>query len=338
MATMYDVARLAGVSIATVSAVVNGTAYVSPELTKRVREAIDDLDYTINHLAHSFQTRRTKTVGMLIPEGGSPDPFYGEVVRGAEDVLRGEGYLLILGHTYNDVTEQSRYLGAFRSRFVDGVLLFQAPGDDEELQTLIRERPIVFVGRQPSGVEADVVATDIALGTRLGVQHLISRGHERIALLTIESSMSVRDLRYRGWRSALQRAGLPADKTLVATGRLTADSAEEQMETLLGLAERPTAVFVDNLVMVTGVLRALHKRGLSCPRDLEIVSSDDAEWLDVFQPPISTIVQPSYELGARSAQLLLERMAQPNDPKRKIVLKPTLRPREGEDSQFGGAV
>src|SRR5689334_19619194 len=133
MATIYDVARKAGVSTATVSAVINRTSYVSPELTQRVKVAIKELDYTLNHLAHAMQTRTTRTIGMLIPDMGNPDPFYGEVVRGAEDVLRKKGYLLILGHTYNRVEEQSRYLSAFRSRLVDGVLLFQSAGSDEEL-------------------------------------------------------------------------------------------------------------------------------------------------------------------------------------------------------------
>ena len=99
MATIYDVAKHASVSIATVSAVLNRSAYVSPELTKRVKLAVDELDYTINHLAHSLQTRVTRTIGMLIPDVANPDPFYGQVVRGAEDVFRRKGYLLILGHT-----------------------------------------------------------------------------------------------------------------------------------------------------------------------------------------------------------------------------------------------
>lgn len=192
MATIYDVARQAGVSIATVSAVLNKSSYVSPELTRRVKQAVNEMDYTINHLAHSLQTRETRTIGMLIPEVGNPDPFYGQVVRGAEDIFRRKGYLLILGHTYNRLAEQSRYLAAFRSRLVDGVLLFQAAGEDEELNRMIaKKRPIVFVGRVPSGIGADIVATDIVAGTQMGTERLISRGHRRIGLLTVGSSLSV---------------------------------------------------------------------------------------------------------------------------------------------------
>jgi hypothetical protein len=122
--------------------VLNGTAYVSPQLTARVKQAVDELDYTMNHLAHALQTKSTRTIGILMPGEVNPDPFFGEVVRGAEDVFRKKDYLLIVGHTYNQVAEQSRYLAAFRARLVDGVLLFQAPGRD----------PPRIVEAQPGGL------------------------------------------------------------------------------------------------------------------------------------------------------------------------------------------
>ena len=118
MPTIYDVAKRAGVSTATVSAVLNRSTYVSPELTKRVKAVAEELDYRINHLARSLQIGRTNTIGMLIPLFGTPDPFYSQVVQGVEDVLRKKGYALILGQTHNSVEEQSRYISAFRSRFV----------------------------------------------------------------------------------------------------------------------------------------------------------------------------------------------------------------------------
>ncbi len=326
MPTIYDVAKRAGVSIATVSAVLNRTAYVSPELMKRVKLAVDELDYTINHLAHSLQTRKTRTVGMLIPDMGNPDPFYGQVVRGAEDVLRKKGYLLILGHTYNQVEEQSRYLSAFRSRLVDGVLLFQVPGQDSELQRMLdKKQPLVFVGRIPAGLSADVVATDIAGGTKAGVAHLASRGHRRIGLITVEKSMSVSEARVTGWKQALRSSKLPADDTLIVKTELNAEAGRVAALRLLDLADRPTAIFADNLVITTGVLKALQEKGLACPEDVELVSSDDAEWLDVFHPPISTIVQPSYEVGTSAAEILLKRIKHPKRPAETVLLKPRLK-------------
>ena len=329
MATIYDVARKAEVSTATVSAVINRTAYVSPELTVRVKQAIKDLDYTPNHLARAMQTRTTRTIGMLIPDTGNPDPFYGEVVRGAEDVLRKKGYLLILGHTYNRVEEQSRYLSAFRSRLVDGVLLFQAAGMDEELERMLSHHaPVVFVGRVPERTDVDIVATDIEHGTRLGTKHLLERGHRRVGLITVGSSMSVASFRLEGWRKAHAAARLSADPALCAVGDFSVESGRAAMQRLLDLSEPPTALFIDNLVIATGVIHALRERSLECPGDVEIVSSDDAEWLDVFDPPITTIVQPSYELGAKSAEVLLKRIRHPRRPAESLFLKPSLKIRD----------
>ena len=172
MPTIYDVARRAGVSTYTVSSVLNRTAYVSPELTKRVMAAVQEVDYTINALARSLQTRKTLTIGMLIPD--IANPFYATVVRGVEDVLKRAGYSLILGSTYNDRDEQARYIGVFRSKQVDGLLLFVAPGDDAEIRALVEaKKAVVFVGRVPIDLNADIVSADNAKGAQLAVLHLI---------------------------------------------------------------------------------------------------------------------------------------------------------------------
>jgi LacI family transcriptional regulator, galactose operon repressor len=328
MATIYDVAERAGVSIATVSAVINRSAYVSPELTKRVNQAIQELDYTINQVAHALQTRRTRTIGMLIPDTGAPDPFYGQVVRGAEDVLRRRGYLLFLGHTYNSVAEQTRYLSAFRARLVDGVLLFQAPGEDKELERLIEsKKPLVFVGRVPKDVDADVVATDIQAGTRMAIDHLLIQGHRRIGMVLVSASMSVHANRIAGWRAALRKHGVQRDESYLVSGELSSDAGARGTDRLLGLPDPPTAIFTDNLVLTTGVLKVLKQRGIKCPGEMLLASSDDAEFLDVFQPPITTIVQPSYKLGEEAAELLLQRIRFPKRLYKKHILKPELRVR-----------
>lgn len=265
---------------------------------------------------------------MLIPGEVAPDPFFAEVVRGAEDLFRKKGYLLIVGHTYNQVEEQSRYLSAFRGRLVDGVLLFQTPGDDPELNRLVeKKRPLVFVGRVPSDLEADVVVNDIVTGTRIGVEHLIRKGHQRIGLSTIEKSLSVSESRIVGWKRALKAHRLPVDETLVVKTEIAVESSRAGARALLQREARPTAIFADNLLMTTGILQALQDAGLSCPEDVELVSSDDAEWLNVFRPPITTIVQPNYELGAKAAEILLRRIRHPKRPFETVMLKPQLRVR-----------
>lgn len=323
MATIYDVAKRAGVSTYTVSSVLNRSAYVSPELTKRVMEAVRELDYTINDLARSLQTRKTRTVGMLIPD--IANPFYAKVVRGVEDVLKKAGYSLILGSTYNNLAEQSRCIAVFRSKQVDGLLLFVAPGDESDIRSLIEaKKPVVFVGRVPLQLTADSVTADNVKGVYLAVSHLTAKGHTRIALINGQAGLSSSKDRVNGWRKALRKAGLRAPKEYVHHGDWTAASGYECASALLDLPEPPTAIFTANFLMMTGVLKALQDRKLKCPGDVEVMSSDDSEWLDVFEPRISTVVQPSYEMGAEAARLLLKRIKEPDRGFEQIVLPPQL--------------
>ncbi|MDZ4801017.1 MAG: LacI family DNA-binding transcriptional regulator [Bryobacteraceae bacterium] len=323
MPTIYDVAKRARVSTYTVSTVLNRTAAVSPELTKRVLEAVRELDYTINELARGLQMRRTRTIGMLIPD--IANPFYAKVVRGVEDVLRGATYSLLLGSTYNDPVEQSRYVGVFRSRQVDGLLLFVAPGESPEVQALARERkPLVFVGRLPIHFDADSVSADNTLGAELAVAHLASKGHRRIGLVNGQTGLSSSAERVAGWKRALKRVGGSTAARYVIHCDWTASCGHDAALKLADLPQPPTAVFTANFLMMTGVLKALKERGLSCPEDVEVMSSDDSEWLDVFEPRISTVAQPSYEMGTEAAQLVLKRIASPDRPFKRVVLQPRL--------------
>ena len=223
MATIHDVAKRAGVSTYTVSAVLNQSAFVSAELTKRVREAVAELDYTVNELARGLQSRKTRTVGMLIPD--IANPFYAKVVRGVEDILREAGYSLILGNTYNKPEEQLRYCSVFRSRQVDGLLLFVAPGESPEVRRMVdAKKPVVFVGRAPGDYEADTVTADNVLGTRIATEHLIAKGHRRIALITGHASITANVERVRGWHRAFRRAGLKADPRWACDGDWSAQS------------------------------------------------------------------------------------------------------------------
>jgi LacI family transcriptional regulator len=323
MPTIYDVAKRAAVSTYTVSSVINQSAYVSPELTKRVLKAVRELDYTPNALARGLQTRKTKTAGMLIPDIGSP--FYSRVVRGVEHRLRQANYSLMLGNTYNSPEEQTRYLSVFRSQQVDGLLLFLAAGDESEPERIVKaKRPVVFVGRTPRTFRADSVSADNVKGTRLAIDHLLAAGHERIGIIIGQASLSTSADRVEGWRKSMRKAKLPAPACLVGEGDWSSDSGYSVAKKLLELAPRPTAIFAGNFLMMTGALRALKERGLRCPADVQVVSSDDSEWLDVFTPPITTVVQPSFAMGEHAADLLLKRMQQPSRKFENIVLNPEL--------------
>ena len=324
VATIYDVAKLARVSTYTVSCVVNKSAFVSPELTERVLSAVKKLDYTPNAVARSLQTRNTKTVGMLIPD--IANPFYARVVRGVEDRLSKDGYSLLLGNTYNSSETQSRYLTLFRGRQVDAMLLFMAAGGEEAVQRLVREkqRPVVCLGRVPQTFDCDSVSADYIKGTRMAVEHLIGKGHKRIGLVTGELELSAGRDRVEGWRQALQAHRLKADDGLIEAGDWTEASGFEGAQRLLKRKSAPTAIFVANFLIMTGVLRALQSRNGVAPPPVEVASSDDSDWLDVFTPSITTVAQPSYEIGMHAADLALSRLANKERPYNKIVLEPSL--------------
>lgn len=323
MATIYDVAKRAGVSTYTVSSVVNQSAYVSPKLTKRVLKAVQELDYTPNALARGLQTRKSRTIAMLIPDIGSP--FYARVVHGVEHRLRKADYSLMLGNTYNKAEEQARYLTIFRSQQVDGVLMFLAAGDESEAERMVKaKKAVVFVGRTPRTFKADAVSADNVAGTRLAIEHLIKAGHKRIAIITGQSSLSTSTDRVEGWRRTLRKHKLPTTASLIGEGDWSAESGHAAAKRFLAMNPRPTAIFASNFLMMTGALRAVKESGLRCPEDVQVISSDDSEWLDVFAPAITTVVQPSYAMGEHAADLLLKRIEKPSRKFETVVLEPEL--------------
>jgi LacI family transcriptional regulator len=325
--TIYDVAKKAGVSTYTVSCVLNKSAYVSPALTKRVEAAVKELDYTPNAVARSLQTRSTKTIAMLIPDIGNP--FYARVVRGVEDRLRRDGYSLILGNSYNDAAEQARYVNLFKSRQVDGLLLYIAPQGEANLAPLVAaRRPVVLIGRTAKSFECDTVISDYARGVEEAIDHLVARGHQRIGLITGEASMSNSLATAEGWRRAMKKYGLKSSETMQEAGDWTEVSGCEAAHRLLGRRPAPTAIFVANFLMMTGVLRACKELKKKVPADVEVASSDDSDWLDVFSPPITTVVQPTYEIGERAADLVLARIGDSGRPVTQVILEPTLRVRQ----------
>ncbi len=324
VATIYDVAKLARVSTYTVSCVVNKSAYVSPELTERVLEAVKQLDYTPNAVARSLQTRTTKTVGMLIPD--IANPFYARVVRGVEDRLSKDGYSLLLGNTYNETATQNRYLSLFRGRQVDALLVFMTSGGEDTVERMVSEkRAVVCVGRVPRTFECDTVSADNITGTRLAIEHLISKGHREIGLVAGELGLSAASDRVEGWRRALKKHKIKVDDDLIEAADWTEPGGCDAAHRLLDRKPIPTAIFAANFLMMTGVLRALKERKIAVPKKVEVASSDDSDWLDVFSPAITTVEQPSYEMGENAADLALKRLTDPARPFTKVVLKPSLR-------------
>lgn len=310
MATIIDIAKEANVSTATVSHVINKTVYVSPNLRQRVLKVIEKLNYHPNALARGLRTNKTKTVGMVIPD--ITNPFFPEVVRGAEDVLRSEGYTLIVGNSDNETQIEAAYYKTFLEKRVDGLLMIIATNDRSPDYLRHHNRhavPIVFIDRFCRGLPGDAVIADNFKGSAEAVAHLVDSGHRRIAIITGPKELANARMRFEGFRQALSRHDLPIQDELVREGRFDIQSGYEQTKALLGLNTPPTAIFICNGLMTMGCLQAVNESGLQTPKDVAIVSFDDLKWFAYTRPQISAVAQPDYVLGTTAGEILLKRMS-----------------------------
>lgn len=331
MATIYDVAREAQVSLATVSAVVNDSAYVSPGLQSRVRTAIRKLEYQPNLLARSLVTQQTHTLGMIAPN--IANPFWPEVVRGVEDAAHAGGYTLLLASSDDDRAKESLYLRMFLAKRVDGVLLCKTAGGLEaDLAGRLRatRTPVVQLMRSSTACAGDKVLVDEEGGSYEGVAHLLRLGYRRIAMINGVSHVSTSRNRLRGYRAALKDAGIAFDPALIAEGEFRVDPGYDAGIRLL--KKKPDAFFIANYLMAVGFMRALRQYQLRCPDDVAVVTCDDHPWLDSFHPRLTTVNLPKYELGQAGARALIERIdpgdRRPPRRSRVITLKTTMCLRE----------
>jgi LacI family transcriptional regulator len=322
MATMQQIAVLAGVSTATVSHVLNETKNVSPKLRERVLRVVRELNYQPSAIPRSLITRRTKTVGMLVTD--ITNPFYPVLVRGAEDVVSREGYALVVGNSDSDLRKEEAFYRAVMAKWVDGLILITCPTAYPPAYLSrhdLEQTPVVFVNRDYPSIRADAVLADNSQGSYEAVSHLLKSGHRKVGIITgpREHVMSVQ--RLSGYERALRDFGLRVDPDLVREGRFDIESGYKEVKALLALPNQPTALFVCNVPMTTGALQAIFESGRKFPGDIALVSFDDQDWLSAIRPTISAVAQPVYELGATAADILLKRItgALTAPPCRKIL-------------------
>ncbi|MBC7318277.1 LacI family DNA-binding transcriptional regulator [Candidatus Bipolaricaulota bacterium] len=314
MATIRDVARKAGVSVATVSHVINGTRKVAPETAARVRLAIEELGYHPNASAQALRTRATHTIGIVVSD--ISNPFFAALVRGAEDCARQHGYNVIICNTSEDLNNERTYLNLLSKRRVDGLLL--APtGKNNELITHLMDRGmfIVFIDRTPPNRQVPAVLSRNEEGAYQAASHLIMHGHKRIGIILGLPDVSTTWERLNGYRRALAEHGIEFDEQLLSYGFSSILEGQKACLSLLSQPNPPTAIFATNNLMTIGVIKALHQLGLRCPEDVSIVGFDDFEWAEVFNPPLTTVAQNPYEIGQRAADLLVELIAGKGEPK-----------------------
>lgn len=306
MHTIVEVAKRARVSIATVSNVIRGTKSVSPTLQKRVREAIRDLDYYPNEIARSLKVKQTRMLAMVLPD--ITNPFFPEIIRGAEDTAFERGYFLVTANTDEQSEREQRIVAALRSYRVDGILLAAALGKDmSHIQSTLKAGvAVVCIDRAVPGTRTDAVLLDNARGACECVRHLIQNGHKSIAIITGPLQLQTGRERLRGYEEALHEAEIPADPRLILQGDFREESGYRLGKQLLRRGSRPSALFVSNGVMTVGVLRAFDETGIRCPDDIALATFDDLTLDRNYH--LTAIVQPSYEIGARAATILMDRI------------------------------
>lgn len=338
MVTIRTVADHAQVSVATVSAVLNGSKPVSPTLTARVRESVAALDYRPNTLARSLKQQRSRILGLVLSD--ITNPFFTTLVRAVEDTARERGYTLLLGNTDEQAAKEETYVELLRSRQVDGLILVASAGDHAYLPDLLTAGfSVVCVDRSLVSLGVDSVLTDNVTGAAEAVGHLVRCGHRRVGIVTGLSGVTSTFGRLAGYRRALAAAGIPEDPTLIRGGNSRIDGGEIETAALLDLPEPPTALFVTNNLMTIGAMRVILDRGLRCPEDIALIGFDDFEWASVFRPRLTTVRQPVYEIGATATRLLLDRIERKRDAAAiEVLLPPTLVIREscGESLPLGG--
>jgi LacI family transcriptional regulator len=319
--TMLDVATLAGVSVATVSAAVNGTSPVSTQLRSRIEEAILTIGYKRNAVARSLKTGTTKTIGLVVAD--ITNPFFTDVIAVIQDVLHKAGYAVMLGCTDESPAIQEEQVSLLLDRMVDGLVI--APtGDDERLRRLVGTAavPVVLIDRLCNEIDADAVVLDNEDAVRSAVQYLIELGHRDIGYVSGPLNMSTGRDRLAGYRAALKGAGIDEHEGFIRLGNFREkDAYAATMQMLLG-TQRPTAIFAANNLMVIGVMKAIRDTGLSCPADISVASFDDFPWADVFQPNLTTIAQPVQAIGEQAAARILEQIGgKERRPPLRVVLK-----------------
>ncbi|HYB76572.1 MAG TPA: LacI family DNA-binding transcriptional regulator [Candidatus Bathyarchaeia archaeon] len=326
-ASIYDVARESGVSVFTVSAVVNHKSHVGKKLRERVEAAIRKLNYRPNLIARSLAKQRTHTIGMIVPD--IANPFFPMVVRGAEDAAQKHGYNLLLCNSDDVLDKEERAIELLLSKRVDGILLTKAAEDfHPPLRQMIKEVgiPFVLVMRTHPKLTKDAVITDDYQGAYDAVCHLARAGRKRIGLISGPLKVSNALARSQGFYDALKSQGLQFEKELVVEGDYRIESGFRAGHVLL--SHRPDGVYVANYLMTVGLLKAAEEMGLKCPEDFGLVSFDDYPWLGVFHPKLTTVELPKHQLGHEAAELLIERISGSRTKAVVRKLPPELRIRE----------
>ncbi|MFS0724863.1 LacI family DNA-binding transcriptional regulator [Paenibacillus sp. 1P07SE] len=320
--TIYDIAKLAGVSTATVSKVFNRTGNISEATRSKVVRISRELNYQPSMVASALAGKNTFSLGLLIPD--LVNPFFAELARHVEDRAHELGYNLIICNTDNDIDKEIRYIQLLRQKSVDGIIVATGVRDDDALKELIDQQvPVALVAREMSVLSASTLMVDDFAGGYSAASYLLELGHRRIGLVAESLTVSSSKERIRGYRLALEEAGLPYEKALLAVSDFSVEGGKAAAIKLLSQSS-PTAIFACNDVLAIGVMQAAKETGLKVPKDLSIVGFDNTILATITDPPMTTIAQPIRAMGHQVVDLIIQEIQDERAVKQRVVLLPEL--------------
>lgn len=311
--TMTMVANACGVSVSTVSHVINGTRPVAPNTRALVQDAMDRLGFVHHPASRSLAAGSSTTIGLVMPSMG--DPFWPQLVQGLHAEAQRHDLQLLMVETGEDPWEQQRVVANLLAHHVSGLIIAPTAGWEQATLKLLTERPTPYVLLDRfSDVAVDQVGVENEAGAYALVSHLLSLGHTRVGMIAGLGGLSTSSERVTGYERALQRHGLALDPALVVSGLSTEEGGYRAMRQMLALPTPPTAVFGGNVAMTLGAFGAICDAGLRVPADVAVVTFDDLPWCDNFEPRLTAVAHPAYAIGARAIQLLARRMRDPEAP------------------------
>ncbi|MGB9757048.1 MAG: LacI family DNA-binding transcriptional regulator [Candidatus Bipolaricaulaceae bacterium] len=323
MVTIKDIAQVAGVSPSTVSRALNDSPLISKETKARIRRIAEELGYERNELARGLVKGTSRALGLIVPD--ITNPFFAEIARGVSDVAHAEGYGVLLCTTEGDLTREAEYLRFLRRKRVDGLILSAVTMDDPNLSEVLNSSiPFVLVSRLVRGLDAPFVVGDDKTGARLAVEHLVRLGHEKIAFLGGPANVQSSHDRMIAYQGVLREYGLKLYSGLAVFADFTQKAGYEAAKKMLRGSSRPTAIFAANDVIALGVMEAAEELGLSIPQDLSLVGYDDISYAALPRIQLTTVAQPTYEMGKIAAEYLLAVCEGEAREKLRCVLPPRL--------------
>ena len=325
MATMKDIAKLAGVSTSTVSHVINKTRFVSEEISERVNNAAKELNYYApSALARSLKVNRTKTIGMLVTT--STNPFFGEVVKGVERSCYQKGYSLILCNTEGDNERMRESINTLLQKRVDGLILMCSSLEGERIDVFERypDIPVVVMDWGPMLFTSDKIQDNSLRGGYLAAKYLIDCGHKEVGCITGPLIKHQAQMRYEGYKRAMLETELEFNANWIVESDFECEGGYQAFKKMVERGPLPSSIFVSNDMMAMGVINAANELGIQIPEQLSIIGYDDIHIAKFMSPSLTTIHQPKYRLGQAAVETLLRKLDEKSVEAQVVQLEPTL--------------